>query len=540
MTEQDPLENEPPFPPDPNEPKPPAPPPAGLLKSEDTPLVEYMRHRLDSMERELIRSKEQATAAKAMLENQEKLRAEMESHLKSISEELKKEKEMRQDEDSRMESGTRIESLEHRLDEMHASWAGLLRDAIKGQEASREAVAPRLDIVTGQFSAVRDDIARLKDELTAVRKALAPVDDLAGEVDSLRRAFPETTRRRAIEDKALRDEVAGLAERLGDTVAQRLEAIDRRIAQELHANQDRLAAIQRERDSMRETIDEQHHRIRQDHLKERTALEDQFNHRLDELKESLGAYGERQTGTAEALSKLTRLSDEMHAIISRPTAAKEQMVSDLENEKRDLMRALKSRAEELRAYTQERREVEHSLGESLMDANRALELERAKHRELEERIAAQQGEIDRLKSGDSLREQESRQKDERFRLLAEQRDQLAQALAEEATKVSTQIDGRTDSDRRWEAKILDMQKRVDDEREKRLQVEESTSALRDQINTLTEHLSRVLKEKERTERHYGEWLKEREGIQNSLKKKDEMIGMLSSTFQNLIKKPSSS
>ncbi len=264
----DPLEHEPPFPPDPNEPKPPAPPPAGLMKSEESPLVEYMRHRLDSMERELIRSKEQALSAKNMLEHQEKLRLEVENHLKSISAELKREKQLRDSEESQAQSAGRIEALEHRLDEMHASWAGLLRDAIKGQEASREAVAPRLDNVAGEFATVRDEIVRLKDELAAVRKALAPVDDLAGEVDSLRKAFPETTRRRAIEDKALRDEIGGLAEKLGDTIGQRLEAIDRRIAQELHANQERLSAIQRERDTLRETIDEQHHRIRQEHLKE--------------------------------------------------------------------------------------------------------------------------------------------------------------------------------------------------------------------------------------------------------------------------------
>jgi len=539
MTDNDPLEQEPPFPPDPQEPKKPAPPPAGLLKSEDTPLVEYMRHRLDSMERELIRSKEQATSAKNMLDHQEKLRLEVENHLKSISAELKREKQLRDSEDDKLQSAGRVEALEHRLDEMHASWAGLLRDAIQGQEATRESVAPRLDNVAGEFATVRDEIVRLKDELVTIRKALAPVDDLAGEVDSLRRTLPETTRRRAIEDKALRDELGGMAERLGETISQRLEAIDRRIAQELHANQDRLSAIQRERDTLRETIDEQHHRIRQEHLKERTALEDQFNHRIDELKESLDSYGERQSGAADALSKLHRLSDEMHGIISRPQAAKDQMVADLEREKRDLMRALKARSEELRSYTLERREVEHSLGESLMDASRSQELERAKHRQLEERIASQQGEIESLKAAATLRDEELRQKDERFQQLAEERDKIVQALAEEASKVSNQIDARTDSDRRWESKILDMQKRVDDEREKRLQIEESTSALRDQVNTLTEHLSRVLKEKERTEQHYGEWLKEREGIQNSLKKKDEMIGMLSSTFQNLLKKPTS-
>jgi len=519
------------------EPKPPAPPPAGLLKPDESPMVEYMRHRLESLERELIRSREQAVSSQKQLEHQEKLREEVESHLKSISAELRREKELRDLEDNKQQSAGRVEALEKRLDEMHASWASLLKDAIKGQEATRESVSPRLESVTHEFSGVRDDLRRLKDELAAVRKALAPVDDLAGEVDSLRRAVPEANRRRALEDKALRDELAGLADRLGETVAGRLEGIDRRIAVELHENQDRLASIQRERDALRETIEEQHHRIRQEHLKERTALEEQFSKRIEELKESLSSFGERQSGAADTLSKLHRLADEVHAIVSRPREAKDQMLADLDREKRDLLRALKQRSEELRAYSLERREVEHSLGESLMDANRALELERAKHRELEERIAFQQGEIERLKAEASLREQESLQKDDRFRQLAQERDKLAQALAEEAGKVSSQIDARTDSDRRWEAKILDMQKRIDDEREKRLKTDESTTALRDQINTLSEHLSRVLKEKERTERHYGEWLKERESIQSSLKKKDEMIGMLSSTFQNLLKKP---
>jgi chromosome segregation ATPase len=537
MTDEEPLEHEPPFPPDPNEPKPPAPPPAGLLKPDESPMVEYMRHKLESLERELIRSKEEATSAKNLLEHQEKLRGEVESHLKSISAELKREKELRDLEETKQQSAGRVEALEKRLDEMHASWAGLLKDAIQNQEAGRESVAPRLESVTTEFTAVRDEIGRLKDELSAVRKALAPVDDLAAEVDSLRRAVPESNRRRALEDKALRDELAGLADRLGETVTQRLEAIDKRIAREVHENQDRLSSIQRERDAVREAVEEQHHRIRQEHLKERTALEEQFSRRVDELKQSLESFGERQSASADLLSKLHRLSDDVHAIISRPSSAKDQMVADLEREKRDLLLALKQRGEELRSYTLERRDVEHSLGESLMDANRELELERAKHRELEEKISAQQGEIERLKGEAALAEEGGRAKDERYAQLAEERDRLAQALAEEAAKVSAQIDSRTDSDRRWEARILDMQKRVDDEREKRLKTEESTSALRDQINTLSEHLSRVLKEKERTEHQYGEWLRERENIQASLKKKDEMIGMLSSTFQNLLKKP---
>src|SRR3990172_6724670 len=81
-----------PAPPRPGSVKPPAPPPAGLLRRDESPLMEYLRNRMELMERELFRAKERATASEEALKQQDALRGEVETQLKQISRQIQQEK----------------------------------------------------------------------------------------------------------------------------------------------------------------------------------------------------------------------------------------------------------------------------------------------------------------------------------------------------------------------------------------------------------------------------------------------------------------
>ncbi|MEE8424676.1 MAG: hypothetical protein V3S11_02545, partial [Elusimicrobiota bacterium] len=100
-----------------------------------------------------------------------------------------------------------------------------------------------------------------------------------------------------------------------------------------------------------------------------------------------------------------------------------------------------------------------------------------------------------------------------------------------------QINERMASDKAWESRILEFQKSLDEERDKRLQAETAVKDLRAQMQTLSDHIGRVLREKELTEKEFADWDRQRKELHGTLHKKDEMITMLSATFQNLLKKP---
>ena len=60
----------------------------------------------------------------------------------------------------------------------------------------------------------------------------------------------------------------------------------------------------------------------------------------------------------------------------------------------------------------------------------------------------------------------------------------------------------------------------------------TTADLRGQVATLSAHMTRALQDKATQ----ASWDQERQELLATLKKKEEMIAMLSNTFQNLIKK----
>lgn len=518
-----------PLPPREQPPRPPVPPPAGLLRREESPLMEYMRRRMELMERELIKERERAQASEGLLKQQETLRSEVEAQLKAISEQIRQEKAAKDLEGERV-SRDRVASLEKRLDEMNKTWTELLKESLPARAAGDPKAAEDVRSLSEGLKALSDEVAGLKGDLSIL-------PSLSGEVKDLSSALPAEVQRRARDDVAFRGHLRAMIDRFGENLIERLGALDRRLAVELEEHHERVSSLARERESLRETMEEQRHQIRQEHLKERMALESQFNEQVTLLKKSLEDISDRQSGDAEVLTGINELARKLHTILTQPQKAKDQMIQELEAEKRDLMHALKARTEQLRAYTLERRDVERSLGESLMDLTRQLEGERAKERQLKDHIASLENTTGAARSEMELMSREIEARDERFRKLAAERDEIVKALAEEAEKVKRQIEERLESDKRWEAKIIDMQRLMGDERHKRLQADSTIADLRSQMQTLSDHMTRVLQEKESIEKEFTQWSRQRDELAATLRKKDEMIGMLSSTFQNLLRKP---
>ena len=514
-----------PVPPMPGASRPPAPPPAGLLRRDESPLVDYMRQRVEMIERELIKERERATAAEGMLKQQEALRTEVEDQLRRISEQIKREKVTQDLEEEKTLSKGRIEALEQRLDDMHKTWARMIQDALsKGLGSSgAQKTSDEVRALFKWIKASHQEISGLKKAVASLRTVPPP------EAPPAERAGPAPAE--------LQQQLEGMVGRVGQVLVERLAAIDRRFSQELEDHNQRLSAVSRERESLRDLIDEQRHQARQEFIQERVALEGQLHTQLEELRKAVEALGGRQSGSADALAGVEELARQIHAILSRPAQAKDQMLQDLEAEKQELMTALRQRGEQLRAYTLERREVERSLGESLLDLNRQLEGERAKRLATEQEAASLRQAVSALDGRLELQRMGTEEAGQRTKSVAAERDATVCALAEEAAKVRRQIDERLLSDKRWEEKVLEVQKLLDEERRRRLDGESAISELRAQLQTLSENIGRALRGKEEAEGRFGQWGREREELLSTLRKKDEMIGMLSSTFQNLLKKP---
>lgn len=528
----------PPVPPQPGRPRPPAPPPAALLKKEESPLLEYMRQRMEVIERELIKERERAMASESVMKQQEALRTEVEEHLKKIGEQLRAEKASRDLSEENSAHKGRVEALERRLDDMHKTWADLLKDAFSRQEDARAQLIPEVRAFTDSMGALREDVRTLGAAFHRLEEEAASQRALSREVQGLREELPLSTKRREDEERGLRDELRAHAERLGESLVERLAGMDRRLAEELKSHEQRLESMARERAALEDVLEEERSRARSELSKERAALQTLFNEQVSGLERALAALADRQGAASDSLELLHGLSEKVHAILAQPQKAKDQMLLDLESEKRDLMSALKTRTEQLRSYSLERREVERSLGEGLMEAHRQVEGERAKAEAERQRAAAVEQTARAFEAQLALSQADVKDREARLAALASERDGLLAALAEEAAKVRRQIDERAEGDRAWEARVLELQRRVNEERGGKLSAAERAAELEDRLKTLSEHVARALREKDVAEQRYAAWDKDRQALEAQLRKKDEMVTMLSATFQNLLKKPS--
>jgi len=355
-----------------------------LAGEEGRSLPGFLEKRLESLERELAAERERAQSAQALFRQQEALRGEVESALKGLSEQLRREKAERESAEEKTRAHGRIEALEKRLDDMHSAWASLLKETIAQRQAGETAAAA---------SSARDQ-ERQEEILQGLERAL-----------------------------------------------------------------ERLA----------------------------------------------------------------------------PPQAKDEVIAALEGEKEDLLKALRARVDSLRRYAQERKQVEQTMGQSLMDANREIDQERQKARLLEARIPELELEAARLKDRLAAAERLSVDKDERLLRLSAEREELARALAAEGEKAREQIAQRSQSDQEWSRRVSELQELLSQERQARLSEAEALSELRSRMATLSEHLAKALQEKQAAEAGSSSWSQERERLLSSIREKDEMISMLTATFQKLMK-----
>ncbi|PIR15227.1 MAG: hypothetical protein COV48_15525, partial [Elusimicrobia bacterium CG11_big_fil_rev_8_21_14_0_20_64_6] len=96
---------------------------------------------------------------------------------------------------------------------------------------------------------------------------------------------------------------------------------------------------------------------------------------------------------------------------------------------------------------------------------------------------------------------------------------------------------RTAADERWHQRLLELQKKVEDESARAGQEAASTSDLRAKVATLSEHMARALQERDAIVARFADWERERQRLLDALKQKDGMVAMLSTAFQSSLKKP---
>jgi chromosome segregation ATPase len=298
--------------------------------------------------------------------------------------------------------------------------------------------------------------------------------------------------------------------------------------------------LERERAALAETSENRREELRRQASAQLTQEAQQLREEFSALRGAVLEFGMKQAGTDGESARLQKTLEEIRSLLARPEKARDEILQGLEGEKRDLMQALRERTGQLHNYVLERREIERTLGESLMEMSRNLETERDAHRKTRERIAVLEQAIEALKAEGELRGKELFDRQARIAQSSAERDELLKALTEESEKVRRQISERTAGDRAWEEKVLELQKSSDEERGKRMQAEQSCADARAQMQALTDHISRLIREKDAVEGRFTDWERQRREMDDQLHKKDEMLGMLSTTFRNILKKPSDS
>lgn len=515
----DPLEPQPPRPVPPAPPRPELIAPAPRLPAA-TPMMDFFQKRIEALERQLVAERERATAASSLLTQQEALKSEVESHLKGLTDQLRREKAEREGEEAKSHSRGRVEALERRLDEMNATFATLLKEAVSRQtpaavfSAAEPALGAELTVLRSTIKDVADQVARWREEMKEL-PALLP------EVRSIAARIPEDERRF--------DEFAG---KLQGT----LHDWERHHDLELRKQDDRLQSLVDERAALSRQWLEQGQSIGQEFLKERISREMAVSDQIAELAKRLDAVNLVQREAGAGSASVREGLDQILKIMTATPKAKDEVIVELEAEKAELLRAMRERHEQLRKVLAERREIEKTMGDSLVALSGQLEQERARTRAADARAKTAKGEIENRESRIADLERTMAERELRAQSTGAERDELTRALVAEAEKVRLQVAERSASDERWHQRHLELQRKVEEESARAAQEASSTSDLRAKVTTLSEHMTRALQERDGIVARFADWERERQRLLEALKQKEGMVAMLSSAFQGSLKK----
>jgi len=502
-------------PPQPPRSIPPAPPPAALLKPNIphvplTPVMDLLQRRLEALEKELSVERERANAAQSLLQQQDALRAQVEQQLKSMTDNLRREKAERDSEETKQHARGRIDALEKRLDEMHQSWVALLKDAMSQRESTHSEVAASTNVLAREQ-------AGLKQELTALQGAIDALSQQMGqwraETKPLADAAPSL---RAFEGQ-IGQMFSHFAVELRDRVAQ----WERRQALEAEKHEERLQGFLREKAALLREIEERDHQIRQETIKEKLQREQML--------------GEQIGGLARKLEELTKRTAQAHETIANvhekvlaTPQSKDAAIAALEAEKAELLRSLSQRGEALKVHLEQRREIERTLGESLAQAQRDAEQARAQTLAIEAKLRDQELDKARLRDEIASAQRLAQDAEARRAALESERDELAKALVNEADK------GRERA-HTWTSGLDELQAKLSAEIDAKTREAAVAAELRGQMATLSDHLARALQERDAVSARIGSWEKERAELLKRVQEKEEMISMLNSTFRKFLK-----
>lgn len=522
-----------PQPPVPPRPVPPAPPRPELIATPPrlavgTPMMDFFQKRVEALERELAAERERATAASSLLTQQEALKNEVEGHLKGLTDQLRREKAERDGEEAKSHARGRVEALERRLDEMNATFAQLLKEAVSRQSPAA-AVMP-VEALGAELTVFRRTIKDVADQVTRWRDEMKELPALLPEVRSIASRIPEDERR-------FEDQISRRLEEFAVKLQGTLSDWERHHDLELRKQDDRLQSLVDERAALATMWQEQGHAIRQEHLKERIARETAVADQIAELAKRLDGVdrGQREAGAGSASAR--EALDHVVRILTATPKAKDEVIVELEAEKTELLKAMRERHEQLRAVLDERREIEKTMGDSLVSLSGELERERARTRAADARTEGVKGDIETLNNRIADLERALAERDSRALSLGAERDELTRALVGEAEKVRLALNERTAADERWHQRMLELQRKVEDETARAGQEAASTSDLRAKVATLSEHMARALQERDAVVARFADWERERQRLLDALKQKDGMVAMLSSAFQGSLKKP---
>lgn len=491
-------------------PIPPAPPPAEMLRPAAaphvplTPMMDFLQRRLETLERELERERMRASSAQQALSAQDQLRSEVEANLKTLHEQIRREKSERESDEMRSHARGRIDVLEQRLDEMHHTWAELLKEAVSGRDAG--AVEGR-----AASQAASQELARLSEAVNSLSSQLPELRSLVGQVPA--------------EERKGFGQVADKLSSIAVSLEERLALLERRAAADGDKLDTRVIELTRERASLMESLQERDQAARREWMKERFLRENQITEQVGELCKRLDDLATHSGAARADLGKVL-------SILLTPPKAKDAIITELEHEKEELLRALRDRAETLQKSMAARQELERTLGDSLQEAHSRLDAEREQTRQAERRAADALADVQQLRDKLEAAARVSGDKDARMESLLAERDALTRSLVSEAARLRDAIEARSKVEEDWAKRLAALQASAEGSMAARAQAELMTAELQSQLTVVSSQLAKTLQEKQGSAG--GE--SERQALLKRLREKDDMISMLTQSFQSALKK----
>lgn len=504
----------PPAPPRPEWLKPVTPPTTPGL----TPMMDFFQRRVEALERELSLERERAQAAGGLLAQQEALKNEVDAHLKAITDQLRREKIERDGNEARSHAQGRVEALEKRLDESSATFAQLIKEAVAG----RGEAGPSAGALAAELASFR---AAMKDAVDGIARWRGEVRDLA----ALAPRVQELTERLPEDEKLLEEGLGRRIEELSGRLSRSLDDWRRAVDADRARLDERVEALARERADLQRFWEDQARTAREAERKERVAREAELAARLESLAAGLQGAGRE---SAEARAALERVV----AILTATPKAKDEVIAALEAEKAELMAELRERHESFRRFVAERAAIEKSLGDSLARAASEVEDERARTRAADARAAELLGRVETSAARAADLERALSDRDERVRAAHAERDELARALIDESERARAALAGRREVEAAAAAKDEAARLRLDEAVARLAAAESSAAEARAQLGALAGQSARALQERDAALSRHSDWDNERRRLLEVLRKKDEMISLLSATFQGALKK----